>query len=115
MVGSSRYLALIAVETVKKKESFSTGLAYRVGLQDWLTEENFGPHSTVHSVRHARIVHLKTFMAFQFQWPEFDAAFYTEARKMLTKALNKGTLPPKITSPIQVVELHMGKQAPHFS
>ncbi|KAI9229914.1 MAG: hypothetical protein DHS80DRAFT_7402, partial [Piptocephalis tieghemiana] len=53
-------------------------------------------------------------MAFNFNWSDFDDQFYDEAKKMLSHALNKGTLPPKITDPIEVKELHMGTMPPEL-
>lgn len=47
-------------------------------------------------------------MAFRFNWPEFDAAFYDEARSQLEAALNKGNKPKNIVDHITVKELHMG-------
>lgn len=47
-------------------------------------------------------------MAFKFNWPEFDAEFYQEARSQLETALNKGNKPKNIVDYISVTELHMG-------
>ncbi|KAJ8660345.1 hypothetical protein O0I10_003802 [Lichtheimia ornata] len=51
-------------------------------------------------------------MAFRFNWPEFDAAFYDEARSQLEAALNKGNKPKNIVDHITVKELHMGTSPP---
>jgi distribution and morphology protein 34 len=47
-------------------------------------------------------------MAFKFNWPEFDAEFYKEARSQLEAALNKGNKPKNIVDYISVKELNMG-------
>ena len=47
-------------------------------------------------------------MAFRFNWPEFDAGFYDEAKSQLEAALNKGNKPKNIVDHITVKELHMG-------
>ncbi|KAI9281960.1 hypothetical protein BY458DRAFT_498544 [Sporodiniella umbellata] len=51
-------------------------------------------------------------MAFKFNWPEFDAGFYQEARSQLETALNKGNKPKNIVDYISVTELNMGTTAP---
>ncbi|KAI8080843.1 uncharacterized protein B0P05DRAFT_539833 [Gilbertella persicaria] len=51
-------------------------------------------------------------MAFKFNWPEFDAVFYTEAKAQLETALNKGNKPKNIVDHISVTELNMGTTAP---
>ncbi|EIE82885.1 hypothetical protein G6F46_008750 [Rhizopus delemar] len=53
-------------------------------------------------------------MAFKFNWPEFDAEFYQEARSQLETALNKGNKPKNIVDYISVTELHMGTTAPEL-
>jgi translation elongation factor EF-Ts len=47
-------------------------------------------------------------MAFRFNWPEFDAEFYREAKNQLEAALNKGNKPKNIVDHIVVTELNMG-------
>lgn len=49
-------------------------------------------------------------MAFRFNWPEFDAGFYDEAKSQLETALNKGNKPKNIVDHITVKELHMGSK-----
>ncbi|KAI8990044.1 hypothetical protein BDB01DRAFT_779806 [Pilobolus umbonatus] len=51
-------------------------------------------------------------MAFQFNWPEFDTLFYSEARSQLEAALNKNNKPKNIVDHISVKELNMGTIAP---
>ncbi|KAI7849296.1 hypothetical protein BDC45DRAFT_546977 [Circinella umbellata] len=51
-------------------------------------------------------------MAFRFNWPEFDAEFYEEARSQLEAALNKGNKPKNIVDHITVKELNMGTSPP---
>ncbi|KAI9493097.1 hypothetical protein BDB00DRAFT_384468 [Zychaea mexicana] len=53
-------------------------------------------------------------MAFRFNWPEFDAEFYEEARSQLETALNKGNKPKNIVDHITVKELHMGTSPPEL-
>ncbi|CEG70494.1 Putative Mitochondrial distribution and morphology protein 34 [Rhizopus microsporus] len=53
-------------------------------------------------------------MAFKFNWPEFDAEFYKEARSQLEAALNKGNKPKNIVDYISVKELNMGTTAPEL-
>lgn len=76
------------------------------------------PHTTRHAPRfllsHQHSIPLQLAltplqpMAFRFNWPEFDAAFYDEARSQLEAALNKGNKPKNIVDHITVKELHMG-------
>jgi hypothetical protein len=47
-------------------------------------------------------------MAFRFNWPQFDAEFYDEAKSQLEVALNKGNKPKNIVDHITVKELDMG-------
>ena len=47
-------------------------------------------------------------MAFRFNWPEFDAEFYEEARSQLEAALNKDNKPKNIVDHITVKELNVG-------
>jgi distribution and morphology protein 34 len=47
-------------------------------------------------------------MAFKFNWPQFDAEFYDEAKSQLEVALNKGNKPKNIVDHITVKELDMG-------
>ncbi|KAI7857311.1 hypothetical protein BDC45DRAFT_532686 [Circinella umbellata] len=53
-------------------------------------------------------------MAFRFNWPEFDAGFYDEAKSQLEAALNKGNKPKNIVDHITVKELHMGTKPPEL-
>ena len=53
-------------------------------------------------------------MAFRFNWPEFDAEFYEEARSQLEAALNKGNKPKNIVDHITVKELNMGTSVCSF-
>ncbi|ORZ01210.1 hypothetical protein BCR43DRAFT_407320, partial [Syncephalastrum racemosum] len=53
-------------------------------------------------------------MAFRFNWPEFDATFYSEAKSQLEAALNKDTKPKHIVDHISVKELHMGTKPPEL-
>ena len=53
-------------------------------------------------------------MAFRFNWPEFDAEFYEEARSQLEAALNKGNKPKNIVDHITVKELNMGTSVSSF-
>ncbi|KAI8145041.1 hypothetical protein BJV82DRAFT_512391 [Fennellomyces sp. T-0311] len=53
-------------------------------------------------------------MAFRFNWPEFDAEFYEEARSQLEAALNKGNKPKNIVDHITVKELNMGTSPPEL-
>ncbi|KAI9494626.1 hypothetical protein BDB00DRAFT_761595 [Zychaea mexicana] len=53
-------------------------------------------------------------MAFRFNWPEFDAGFYDEAKSQLEAALNKGNKPKNIVDHITVKELHMGSTPPEL-
>ena len=53
-------------------------------------------------------------MAFRFNWPEFDAGFYDEAKSQLEAALNKGNKPKNIVDHITVKELHMGTKVRFF-
>ncbi|GAA6063227.1 hypothetical protein JCM10212_002449 [Sporobolomyces blumeae] len=53
-------------------------------------------------------------MSFNFEWPEFSDAFYTDAREMLAQALNKGQKPPIIADRIEVKELNMGTIPPEL-
>lgn len=53
-------------------------------------------------------------MAFNFNWSPLtaDAAFYSRARDLLTKALNKSPKPPIIVDDILVSELNLGTVPP---
>ncbi|KAK3839731.1 MAG: hypothetical protein J3R72DRAFT_476248 [Linnemannia gamsii] len=53
-------------------------------------------------------------MAFRFQWPYFSEEFITEAKTMLTNALNKGNKPAVIVDHITVKELDMGTLPPEL-
>ncbi|KAG2187062.1 hypothetical protein INT44_003290 [Umbelopsis vinacea] len=53
-------------------------------------------------------------MAFKFNWPEFDAGFYDEAKSQLEVALNKGNKPKNIVDHITVKELDMGTLPPEL-
>lgn len=55
-----------------------------------------------------RVPSIKIFMAFRFNWPQFDADFYAAATQSVELALNKGQKPPHICDDIQVKELHLG-------
>lgn len=49
-------------------------------------------------------------MAFKFSWNKdnFNDAFYADAKRLLTQALNKGNKPAIIVDHIEVTELDMG-------
>ncbi|KOS21310.1 Mitochondrial distribution and morphology protein 34 [Escovopsis weberi] len=55
-------------------------------------------------------------MAFNFNWSPLtaDADFYSRARDLLTKALNKSPKPPIIVDDILVSELNLGTVPPHL-
>jgi len=53
-------------------------------------------------------------MAFRFNWPQFDAEFYDEAKSQLEVALNKGNKPKNIVDHITVKELDMGTLPPEL-
>ncbi len=57
-------------------------------------------------------------MSFQFNWPEFDAAFIEETKRSLTAVLNQGEQPLTIADKIVVTDLSPGHQVfffPSFS
>ncbi|KAJ1950520.1 ERMES complex subunit, partial [Dispira parvispora] len=49
-------------------------------------------------------------MSFKFNWPDFSDQFYSEARKLLSDALNTSNLPDSIVDRIHVKELKLGTQ-----
>lgn len=53
-------------------------------------------------------------MAFRFTWPEFDNAFYAEAKSQLEAAMNKGNKPSVIVDHITVKELYMGTKVQQY-
>jgi hypothetical protein len=49
-------------------------------------------------------------MSFHFNWPDFDATFYDEAKQQLETALNKESKSKYIADHIFVKDLHMGSK-----
>lgn len=53
------------------------------------------------------------YMAFKFNWPEFDRAFIENAKNHLELALNKGPRAHHICDDISVKELNFGTKVIH--